>query len=69
MVIGFLMMLLFWGGLIVLILLAIRWFGRSSAGGEPPPGGRTPLDVLQERFARGEIDRVEFEERRQALSE
>jgi putative membrane protein len=69
MIFGSLMMLVFWGGLIVLIFLAIRWFGRSSASGKPPPGGKTALDVLQERFARGEIDRVEFEERRQALSE
>jgi putative membrane protein len=27
----------------------------------------TPLDILRERFARGEIDKDEFEERRKVL--
>jgi putative membrane protein len=30
-------------------------------------GGRAALDVLEERFARGEIDKVEFEEKRKLL--
>lgn len=30
-------------------------------------GGSSAMEVLEERFARGEIDRDEFEERRRAL--
>ena len=73
MIFGGLMMILFWGGLITAIVLAVRYLGGSrhgSSGGttqEPP--GQTPLDILKERYARGEIDREEFEERRRVLAD
>ena len=66
---GSFMMLLFWGGLILLIILAVRWMGSGPArGGEGPPPENRALDILEERFARGEIDKEEFEERRRLLS-
>ncbi len=34
-----------------------------------PPPPRTPLDILKERFAQGEIDKEEYEERRRVLGE
>jgi putative membrane protein len=66
---GSIMMLLFWGGVIVLIVLAVRWMGSgpTRAGDAAAPENRA-LDILEERFARGEIDKEEFEERRRLLS-
>jgi uncharacterized membrane protein len=43
--------------------------GALCRSGSCRPAGRTPLDTLKERFARGEIDKAEFEERRRALGE
>ncbi len=70
MMFGGFMMILFWGGIILLIVLAVRWLGGgSSRGTAPPAAGKMPLDILQERFARGEIDKQEFEERKRLLSD
>ena len=59
-------MILFWGAVILLIVLLVRWLARSPperAGSDRPAA----LDVLEERFARGEIGAEEFEERRRLL--
>lgn len=68
---GAVMMILFWGALIAAIVFAVRAGGgsRSANGG---PGERTPgtpdaKTVLETRFAKGEISREEFEERRRVL--
>jgi putative membrane protein len=34
-----------------------------------PPLGRAPGEILKERFARGEIDKDEFDERRRTLGD
>jgi putative membrane protein len=55
------------------VILLVRWIGPSSQGQihhhhlSPPP--KMPLDILKERFARGEIDKDEFELRRKILGD
>jgi putative membrane protein len=72
MIFGPLFMILVLVAVIAAIALAIRWLGGPLYGAAPPhhvSPGRTPLDILKERFARGEIDKQEFEERRRVLGE
>jgi putative membrane protein len=54
-------------GLLVLgaVLVARTFANRPGQGGSRPTSG--PLQILEERFARGEIDEEEFRSRRAAL--
>ena len=56
-------------GVVVVTVLIIVWMMRApGGGGQSDRQGRSPLDVLKDRFARGEIDVSEYEVRRQHLS-
>jgi putative membrane protein len=59
-----LMMLAFWGFVIAGIVLGIRWLSRSTETRRSDPA----LEILRQRYARGEIDRQEFEARRRDLT-
>ncbi len=60
-----------WGWVVGILILAaiviiiVRVVGRQ--GGEKQAQGRAPLDILKERYAKGEIDQIEFEERKKHL--
>lgn len=59
------MMLLVWGGAVAVIVFLVR-----SAQPRQPSAERPALDstaILEERFARGEIDETEFKQRRAVL--
>ncbi len=59
---GALWMLLFWVGVIVLIVWAVRRSGSST-----PQRSPRAMEILEERYARGEIDHDEFQTRRAEL--
>ncbi len=62
---SFVVFVLFWIGVVWLIATLVR---RDRDAGPPPAPRRPPaLDVLEERYARGEISREEFVERRTVL--
>jgi putative membrane protein len=61
---GFIFMLLFWGLIILGIAALIRLLMTSSSRG---PRDKTPLEIVQERYARGEIDREEYEQKNRDL--
>lgn len=70
MIYGPLMMIVFWGGLIVVAVLAVRWLGGGASHKQNDSSNRsTALEILKERFARGEIDQEEFEKRKRLLSD
>ena len=60
--------------IVVGIILLVRGLGRHEhvqsgppQGPIPGPSGRTAVQVLEERYARGEIEREEFLQRKQDL--
>lgn len=62
-VVGALHMILFWAVLILLIVGLVKWVsGPAGRGGD----GRA-LEILKERYARGEIGKDEFEQRKRDL--
>jgi putative membrane protein len=57
------MMLLFWGLVIAGVVLGIRWLVRQGRDERAD----SALNILRERYARGEIDKEEFDARRRDL--
>jgi putative membrane protein len=59
-----LMMLLFWGLVVAALVLVFRWLLTA----DRRQGQDSALEILRERYARGEIGREEFEARRRDLT-
>jgi len=82
--VGGILMMVFWVAIIVGVVLLVVWLVRSVAGGTyaggrdawhaghgpgyGPGQGESALDILDKRYARGEIDKAEYEQRRKDLT-
>jgi putative membrane protein len=65
MFLGPLFMIVWLAILVAVAVLVVRWLGGGTLGLGPSP--RTPREILDERYARGEIDREEYMRRRQDI--
>lgn len=66
---GGIMMLLFWGGIIALAVWSVQALTRGSTGrGDAERTRATPIEIAQERYAKGEITREEFEQMKKDLA-
>lgn len=71
MIVGLIMMIFVLVTVVTIVILIVRWLDGAPLGSSVPDyrlPGIPPIDILKERFAKGEIDKEEFEERRRVLS-
>ncbi len=64
------MMIFFWAFLILLVVWCVRGMSGKSGcgmGGMHSSSSSSALDTLKERYAKGEIDKKEFEQKKKDL--
>ena len=61
------MMLIFWGAVIVAVIFLIRWLAEANKGSSTFRSEETAVEILKKRYARGEINKEEFEQKKKDL--
>ena len=65
---GMIFMMIFWVLVIVGMVFLIKWLIQTTSSGKASEQtGSRAIDILKERYARGEIDRAEFESKKKDL--
>lgn len=60
--IGLLINILILVGIVVLVVWAVKRFSAGSTNGGPMTSGQSPREILQARYARGEITREQYQQ-------
>jgi putative membrane protein len=63
---GFIHMALFWVLMILGIVVLVKWLG---SGSSPPHPEKRAIDILKERYAKGELTREQFEQMKRDVSD
>ena len=65
---GGMFMIVFWILVVVGVIFLVRGFASRTGTGGQADRPESPLEILQRRYAKGEIDKAEFEEKKKALT-
>ena len=66
---GGIFMMIFWVLVLVGLIFCIKWLIQATSRSRSDAcSSERALDILKERFARGEIDAVEFEEKKKVIT-
>ncbi|HYA03063.1 MAG TPA: SHOCT domain-containing protein [Syntrophobacteria bacterium] len=65
---GSFIMLAFWALLVLVLILLARRLWSYGGAKEKPHTDESPLDILKRRYAQGEIEREEFEQKKRDLT-
>lgn len=67
---GFIFMILFWGLVIWGFVAFVQWVARQNGGTRTKSGeGKSAVEILKERYAKGEIDKNEFDAKMKDLKD
>ena len=64
---GPIMMLIFLAIIVFVVVLLVRWLWPGGSIAQSGANSKSAMNILEERFARGEIEKEEFEEKKRVI--